>query len=488
MRTITRVAAVASLALSAVVAGDLAAQQPEAPPQCRNLRFRSNFRLNGAERYIDAAERATYADQKRRQLNDAVRVLTEAATRGDGDQMTMWFLFGRAYLMQGDLVGADSALARASRLTDPECQREIVRLRRNAWVPIQNDGVALMAQQQFDSALVLFRRSNAIYRDDPTGYLNMASVFMSQDRYDSAGVYFRLASKAGRDPRQAELRSTAAFNAARLLERAQRFAAAETVYRDYLAERPNDVQARAGLAGTLQAQGRGDEAAAIYDSILSRPDSVPTLELFNVGVSLFRQQRYAQSAQAFEAGLRRNPHNRDALFNLTNAYLAANDDANELAAAKRLVAVDPNNRHSLRLLASGYLRAATRYRQEAERAQAARDTATFRRLRPVVLAYQDSTVRALAQSDSLLAWEIQVLRFEPGDSTVAIRGGVQNLRAQELPAFVLTLEFYNERREVVATERVELPALNTSGQPGSSYDFNLTVNGRDVVAYRYRSN
>jgi hypothetical protein len=104
------------------------------------------------------------------------------------------------------------------------------------------------------------------------------------------------------------------------------------------------------------------------------------------------------------------------------------------------------------------------------------------------LAYQDSTVRALAQSDSLLAWEIQVLRFEPGDSTVAIRGGVQNLRAQELPAFVLTLEFYNERREVVATERVELPALNTSGQPGSSYDFNLTVNGRDVVAYRYRSN
>ena len=39
---------------------------------------------------------------------------------------------------------------------------------------------------------------------------------------------------------------------------------------------------------------------------------------------------------------------------------------------------------------------------------------------------------------------------------------------------------------MVATERVDVPVLNAVGSPGQSYDFDLRVNGRGIIAYRYK--
>lgn len=456
----------------AAVGLSLMATQASAQDECRLLRFRSNFRLNGVSRYLDTYDRAQHADQKRIAMDNALRVLNEAVENPAGaDPFTMWFYFGRVYIAKNDLVGADSALTRAAALgsSDAACTAEIGRMRRNAWIPLQNQAVGHIQSQQYDSALILLRRANVIYRDDPSGFMNMAAAYMSQENYDSAAAAFRAAGMAGTAPDRAELRAQAMFNAARIYVRANRFAAAESTYRAYMAMRPSDVEGPTGLAQALQAQGKTNEASALYDSLMRNADSLSSFDLFDMGVSLFRaaagdtanptrqRERFQLTARAFEAGLRKNPTHRDALFNLTNAYLAANDTARVLEAAQRLVAADSMNRQSLTLLARAF--------QMNRR--------------------QQDVVRILQKRDSL-PFEIAIQRFEPRDSSAILRGAVNNLRSAELPGRMVTLEFLDQGGQVVATERVDVPALNANGSAGAMYDFNITATGRGIITYRYR--
>ena len=258
--------------------------------QCHNLK-RNNFRLNGASQYLDQAEHTTYADQKAGRLANALRQLNEAAAPSNGaDPFSLWYYFGRVYALQGDLVGADSAMTKAAALAgnDATCQAEIVRQRKNLWIPIQNEAVTQLQSQNYDSALALLRRGNIIYRDDPSAYLNMAAAYMSKQMDDSATAMFRAAAHAGTAADRADLRATAAFNAARMSQRGGHLQQAESLYREYLVMKPRDVDAKGSLATLLAQMGRGTEATAIYDSLLATPDSLDSFGLFSVGVALFR--------------------------------------------------------------------------------------------------------------------------------------------------------------------------------------------------------
>ena len=103
----------AAAALAFVPATQAVAQDSE----CRLLRFRTNFRLNGAQRYLETYERAQHADQKRTALDNAHRVLNEAVENPAGaDPFTMWYFFGKVYAGRGDLAGADSSWAKATTL------------------------------------------------------------------------------------------------------------------------------------------------------------------------------------------------------------------------------------------------------------------------------------------------------------------------------------------------------------------------------------
>jgi tetratricopeptide (TPR) repeat protein len=484
--------AVVGALLIGMVAWPAAAQQ--SPQQCR-LSYRSNFRLNGAQQYLTRVQTTSFEDDKRRYINDAHRVLSEAAAQDrNADPLTLWFFFGQVHAYRRDLVGADSAFRRAEAVADADCRREIGRRRRNEYVPLQNAAVEMIQAGNQDSALALFRQGLVIYRDDPGAYINMAGIFSQRNANDSAVHYYRLAARTGDDPRHNDLRKTALINAARTLHRVQRYPDAEGIYREYVGRYPNDMEARTNLAGVLTAQGKHGEAAEIYNQLLANADSIDSFALFETGVALFRQaqqdstqrqRKYELAAQAFEAGLRKNPYYRDAIYNLANTYVAANDTARALPAARRLVAVDPMNRSALRLLAAGYQRALVGARVQDSLLRSRRDT-TANRFRRIAMAYQDSTVRALQHHDSL-AWEFSVLRFDARDSTASIRGAIQNLQDREQGGFRLTIEFVNAAGEALAREVVEVPNLSAQGQPGSAYDFNLSVSAAGILAYRYRA-
>jgi tetratricopeptide (TPR) repeat protein len=472
---------------------------------CHSLHFRTNFRLNGASQHIAQADGASYADTKVRMANDALRALNESVQIGassGADPFTTWFLFGRAYLILGDLPGADSSLTKAAALapTDPPCQEEIKRLRKNAWIPLQQAAVGQIQTQSYDSALVLLRRANLIYRDDPGGYLNMAAAFLSQQKDDSATVAFRMAVHAGNDPARADLRSSAALNAARLLARNHQLMAAESVYREYVAMKPHDMAARSALATVLSSQHRPAEAAAVYDSILSNADSLDSFQLFDTGASLFnlavadsaradsaqRRSFFQRSARAFEASAHKNPFYRDALYNLAASYLAGGDQANAVQTGKRLVAIDSLNQASWQRLGDAYRDVALSYNRQDSILRARRDSLPLAAQYAVTArAYRDSTLQAFTRRDAI-PLHIAINRFDPRDSTAGLRGAVRNVQAREHPGFILAIEFLNAQGEVVATERVDVPALNAVGSPGQSYDFDLHVSGRGIIAYRYK--
>ena len=468
MRTFRNLVAIAIVA-SAVPAMALQGQETA----CRNLRYRSNFRLNSIKNYLDEAERGgRHPDDVNRALNNARRVLNEAFQNQAGtDQATLWFLSGKVYALRNDPAGADSAFTRAeSHLAgDESCRTEIQRLRRNMWIPLYNEAIAMLQAQNYDSAVALQRRANVIFRTDPAGYMLMGRAFYQQEKFDSAAVYYRFAARAGTDSAGADARADAMLNAARLFGRAGNYGASDSAYRDFIRLKPNDIEGPTGLAASLVAQGRNDAAGALYDSLMNNADALSSFDLFDMGVALFRaaqadtgnaarqRAKFQQTARAFEAGLRKNPLHRDALFNVTNAYLAGEDTARVLDAARRLVAVDSMSVQSLTLLARAY----QMNRQNNE------------------------VVRVLQRRDSL-PMQVQVVRFEPGDSTANLRGAVGNLKTRELPAFTLTLEFLNAQNAVVATQRVDIPALNAMGSPGALYDFNITASGRGIITYRYR--
>ena len=117
----------------------------------------------------------------------------------------------------GDLTGADTALTRAQDLA-PTCTKDIQLLRRNTWIVLVNAGIGFMKDKNNDSAAVLFRQANVIYRGEPNAYTNLGVLFNSTGQPDSAIVYFRKAVEAaGTDPKSVETRDQSQYNLAALL-------------------------------------------------------------------------------------------------------------------------------------------------------------------------------------------------------------------------------------------------------------------------------
>jgi tetratricopeptide (TPR) repeat protein len=476
-RSVTFIAPLAALAISV---GSAVGQQ-SAAPVCRHLDYRSNFRLNGVQQHLTQARSTRYEDVRRSRIADATRLLGEAARAGGVDQATLWYMFAQLYVLNHDLVGADSAFTKVEATTDPECKRELARERRNEWVGPQNQGVELMNAGNMDSALALFRMANVIYRTEPYAYLNMASIFIGRNQDDSAIVYFRLAARSSQDRRFDEARETALFNAARLVHRSAldtanvraeaqrrsvpdsvvkitRLRDAEAAYREVLQLKPRDLPAQASLAGVLTLLHNESEARQVYDSMLAHADSMDAFDLVDAGTALFRQGRFDLAARATEAGLAKDRCFRDGLYNLANIYLAAKDTVKLLAVSRRLVAQDSMNRASLQMLARAW-----------------QDHGD-----------KDSTLRVLQRAEAL-PWEMASVRFEPGDSSASLHAMVTNLQQQALKGFPLTVQFLNGACDVVATQSVDLPDLNANGNAGQSYDFTLTGSGRGIVAWKYKT-
>ena len=442
---------------------------------------RSHYLVNSAAVYLRTAAQGNPSETERH-LQDAHRVLIQAITEKGQDQNgSAWYYLGRYYEMKRDFKGADSAFTRAERLL-PDCAADIRDKRRRMWIPALNSGVNQLRDNDKDAALEAFRHANEIYRAEPPAYYYMAGIFADLQQRDSAVKYYARALNLAQDSLNAhdeqydEIRNTSAFNVARLYHRAQMLDSAAAWYRRFRSDNPNDPDALTGLASVLQEAGHEDEAMAMYDTVLAMADSMPTLELFQAGVAMFRAQRFQRAVQLFQRGLERNPYYRDALFNLANTYLSIATEINPDSAksdsartrleqeqhewgqkmmpvVRRLLDVDPANYGALQLLLASY------------RLQGEADSAL-----------------AVAERRSKAKFDVTVSTFQPTGSGYDVRGIITNRDSVAVTVPTLTFDFLDESGKVVQTLTVDQQTLDADGV----VPFALNPVGEGIAAWRYK--
>ena len=106
----------------------------------------------------------------------------------------------------------------------------------------------------------------------------------------------------------------------------ERYTDAEIAYRRVLDMDSTSTMARYNIGNTLFRQNKFAEAAEQYGDILShetpRTDrTVSSENWYNLGNSLYMQEKYAESVEAYKNALRRNPHDDEARYNLRMAQL-----------------------------------------------------------------------------------------------------------------------------------------------------------------------
>ena len=486
----------------------LAAQQQQ-QPQNRWVDAKCDVKPNNRDvnqgmLYLKSATTGRDAEQKKKDLADAQRMLTTAVTGGQDKNPAAWYYLGRYYLMVDDAQGADSAFTRAQTL-QPGCEGDILLWRRSVWQPTFNAGIAAWQANNLDSAIAAFRRATFLFPAEPTAYKYVASLYYNTGHQDSAVVYFRkTANVAAADPKFAQDRRDALFNMGRVQQSMQKVPEAMATYREYLAAFPNDPEVMAALGGAYMLQNQRDSAFAIYREVVQRGDSIGYYELYKVGAEIsssvpeepdtakesascrtsarsvrpaltvarirarcdsvsrdltrnFKKssdEAFSLAAQALDASLRLNPYNREALIFRANTALGMRDSATALAMSRRLIQVDPMSRVGLKIMASS---------------QAQNHNV-------------DSALYYFKMSDSLLIGDVAITQFDSTEAGRDVKGIVTNPREAANAPFKLVFQFVDLQGNVVATDTVAINAI----QPGQSQQFELHPKGPSIAAWRYK--
>jgi len=430
-----------------------------------------HFKVSSGASYLKSGIENSVPDNQRRSYESGETVLGEAIVQNGQDKNpAAWYYLGRIYLQQGDIIGADTALARASQMA-PTCDKEITAYRQNAWVALIKGGNTFEEQKNLDSALVLYRQAGMMLHTSAIPYYQAANVFNTKGQTDSAAAYFGKAVAAAAnatDTTEVNIRNRSAFNRGALLLNGQKYPESVKAFEQYLQWVPNDNEAKRGLAGAYRGAGDVAKAQALEQQVVAAGGAAAAGEgagtgsqdLMNIGVNFYNEKKYADAATAFEKVVQAEPYNRDALFNLTNTYLALKDGPKLLTTAQKLAELEPMNENILKLVGEGY--------KQSKKVNEAVSTAE----------------KVLA-----LPIDVKVTEFAPtasGATLTATATGraAQTAAGKPIPPkpLTLTFEFLNASGGVVGSQDVQVPAL----QAGATQDIKAAGQGQGIAGYRYK--
>lgn len=425
-----------------------------------------HFKSGSGRTYLSSAIGTDIEGNRRRLLEDGRRVLTEAITQNNQAQSGgAWFYLGRIYLHQGDLAGADSALARALTLA-PDCAEQIARLRRGAWFALVKPGIDYLEAEKTDSAAALFRAANTIYRDEPNAYVHLGGISYDAGDLPTALAYFDSALAAPADPKTAAARDQAMFNKAIVLLRLERGSEAVPVLQEFIAAHPDDVNAMRALLNAYVSAGQRDSSEALAKRLEAMGEAVQRTAVaedtpFNRAVNAYNAQQWDVAVAAAKEVVAESPNNHDALYMLARSSFELKNGAEVVKWATQLLALDPMNENGLIMLGRGYNLTGN----------SAKAVETRLRLNQMPFGVSQGKLTAT----------------ETGATFTATATGrkATNERAAAIPpaAKTLTIEMLDSAGTVVATAQAEVPAL----EEGATHEISVTGEGAGIVAWRYRA-
>ena len=424
LRNVVRIGGAVGLAAGVWLAGTVgaAAQEQEGGGggQCQ---------LEGTEvtaQAEDLIDQATKQDTiegaqaaARAQFQQALKRVQLALQQDSADATAHW-LAGRAYIGLDQYARADSSLTRFVELQDnaTPCQELANTVRFQAWADMYNQGIRQYQQGQDSVALTQFEKANLIY-EDARSLNNAALLRQRAGDVDEARTLYRRSMEIAEDEEQIR---AAHINLAELLRNQGDREASLSVYREYLAEHPDDVQATINFAVGLRETGSPDSAQRILRSVMSRED-LGFKEWFDVGVTLMQMQSYEASVQAFERARRAAPYDKATMQNLMTSYLGSGNFQRAAALGDTLVGWYPQQRS----LYKSYM-------------QALDKLGRTERVQQLLPALQQLSVEI---SQSALVRQ--------GETRYQVRGQVQGSSASA-GSVTLPIELFDQNGETVATK------------------------------------
>jgi tetratricopeptide (TPR) repeat protein len=439
---------------------EFAKQTQFLPPACRAAI--GDSKSNDAAKALKNAIEETDAAKRKGDLVEAQRKAREAATQGTG--AAGWIYLGRAYLYAGDIVGADTAFARAEKMA-PDCKEDTGRFREAAWVPLVNAGIDFANGNNPDSALALFRQANQIYRDKPNAFAGVGTIYANKSENDSAVVYLQKAVEIAGAAKQDEDRNVAAYNLGLVQTRAKQYEEAVKTLEQYRVWAPNDVQGAKALAVAYRGAGQADKAAALEQQAGIPPGEVPGAgtqanDLFQQGVAAFDAGKFAEAGELFGQVYAAQPYNHDALVNQATAYYKAKDGVKLVDAATKLVAAEPLNDVGQQLLMEGY-RAAKQSDKQIE--------VTGRRLA--------MPVKLEARGVKLSPTDVELTLLATGRDAKSPNG-----KAIPAKPTALVFELLGTGETVLATQEVTVPPL----KPDATHEVKVAAQANGITGWRYK--
>ena len=424
-----------------------------------------HFKVSSGATYLKTAVETGIPANRTRALESGHKVIVEAIEKnGQEKNPAAWYYLGRIYLQRGDIVGADSALAKAETMA-PACKEDIAKVRQTAWVPLVNAGIDFSKAQNNDSALALYRQANTVFRDKPVAFLNAGVIFANTGQTDSATLYFQRAAEIAERTNAVEDRNVATRNWGAALQRSGKHEEAVPVLEKYVAWVPNDAEVKRALATSYRSTGQTEKATAIEKEVGAAPaapgsPAASSAGPLNAAIALYNEKKYDQSAAAFEKVLASEPYHRDALYGLANSYIGLKNGPKLAETAARLVAIEPMNDEIVRMLANGQ-------RLAKKEAQA-----------------NKTAIRLLSMPIT-----VSVTQFAPTASGATINGTATGREAQTpqgkpvaATPITLVFEFLDTKGTALANQEVQVPAL----KPGQSHPIEVKAEGAGITAWRYK--
>ena len=405
-------------------------------------------RVNAAALSLKHAVENPY--QRERLQTQTLEILTRSVAHDtQGQHPGAWYYLGRYYVERNDPAGADTAFDRAARLA-PQCADDINDHRRRLWVHTFNAGVRAWQEAKQDSAVTLLRLAAEVAPSDGRA-APMVERVEEKDASDSVVHYLRRgAETAGSDTALARERGNALMEIARIYgRRAQR----HPVSRQWDQVHASRDSLQRGIANDSIIMGRILAAAASHAR--GAPLSPADHEVFTrdsgaraQALARGREQRaaldqraaadsaalaaaFAPAFEASEAVLAKNPFHRDALLDLTAAYIQIKDSAKALATARRLLDIDPLSGKALRLMAASW---------------------QLQRM-------PDSAAAYLRRADSSTVVDVSITRFATEGAQAVLGGTVNNRGAAPSTRFRLTVEFLDAAGTVLVRKTVDVPSI-----------------------------
>jgi tetratricopeptide (TPR) repeat protein len=377
-----------------------------------------------------------------------------------------------------DLVSATDKAFKAVVEGDPACAADVRALRQSeGWLAMTRKALDLSSSDPAQAAMYAQHSLTLLPVDNPYPYQVLGIVAQRNNDVPAAvEAWGKAVEAAGTDSSYADIRQSSLFymglyqlQYSRELEgdaQKRTLDASVDAMKQYLADyssAPDAATVMQGLAEAYTTLNQTDQIPGIYAPMLASPDAFTDYALTMGGVLASQADQNDDAVVFFEAALKKNPNQRDALRNLAASYYARKEFAKMFPPLETLVTVDPNSVDAWTMFAFAYQ----------GRAQEATAPADKKK-------YTDSLLVFSGRADSLPI-KLSVDEFQRNAESVVFSVALEG-NSDTPKANTLSVEFLDANGAVVASASESVEPI----AKGDRKSVRLEAQGTGIVAYRYK--